>query len=57
MDIEWATVEKRQRLALAIGMKYVREPDDHYVESTLEQVLDFVRDAIGVDVHIVEPKQ
>lgn len=48
------STEDLQRQAMASGLQYVREPDDHYVTGTTEQAIQFIRDVIGVDARLTD---
>lgn len=55
LPVRMYSVKDLQKMALAAGLQYVREPDDHYVTGTTEQAIEFIRDTIGVDARISAP--
>lgn len=40
----------RQERCIELGFVYGRAPDDHWVECTPEQAIEFMRDALNIDV-------
>ena len=46
-----------QDLSLQHGFQYVRAPDDHYLIASVEQMQDFLRDVLGVDIHLPDNEQ
>lgn len=43
-DVDWP------KRAMEVGLQYVREPDDHYVTATPEQMANLLREVVGIDI-------
>lgn len=59
----WCRIAELERQPIALQQRcvemgiYVRAPDDHWIEPTVEQAEDLLRDAVGVDCRIAELEQ